>query len=76
MIINLGSKDRGPGHLGLRGRAPKLHPCCNWATHLLSNLNNELLLESSVREKFPQLSLETTRVDEGAPAMALAGELL
>ena len=38
-------------------------------------LHSELLLESSIREKFLQLSLETTRVDEDAPAMGLAGEL-
>ena len=44
-----------------------LSSCYNKATPRLSDLNSELLLENSIKEKFLQLSLETTRVDEDAP---------
>ena len=74
MTIDLGPEDRGPGHL-VRDRAHNHPSCYNQATPLLSGLSSELLLEISVRKKFLQFSLETTRVDEDAPAMGLAGEL-
>lgn len=59
----------------MRDRAHNCPSCYNQATPLLSDLNSELLLDSSVRKKFLQFSLETTRVDEDAPAVGLAGEL-
>lgn len=64
-----------PRTVGVRVRAHNCPSCYNQATPLLSDLNSELLLESSIRKKFLQFSLETTRVDEDAPAVGLAGEL-
>lgn len=67
---------RGPRALGLDVQASEPLFLLQRTTLLLSYLNIELLLESSVRGQFLQLSLKTTGVDDGALGMASVRELL